>query len=239
MMHFNLYYVCLLLSPRLTCFTVSFTGGTGRRGSELWKLYSIGLGPENNLTSTCSNNRHWRSGIETQQHAIKPTNKLWRTNTEHSFPDTHYMHMSYKNKSTAIDTHIQQTQESSAEAHTETYSYTNIDKLTSQILVLMDTDPWLVYIQPCQDRRDLRTFLMIKMMVTQTPVPISIPPTICWVSSVRYLLPRNRLVFKWKTLRLECGDQPFQTATKKSFDPFAGQHNNTFKEFRNRMSLWV
>lgn len=31
---------------------MSFTEGTGNRGSELWKLYSIGLGPENNFTNT-------------------------------------------------------------------------------------------------------------------------------------------------------------------------------------------
>lgn len=64
---------------------MSVTGGTGRRGNELWKLYSIGLGPENNFTSTCSDNRHQTSGMKTKQHGIKPINKLWRTNTVHSF----------------------------------------------------------------------------------------------------------------------------------------------------------
>lgn len=35
---------------------VSFTEGTGNRGSELWKLYSIGFGPENNFTNTWGDN---------------------------------------------------------------------------------------------------------------------------------------------------------------------------------------
>jgi hypothetical protein len=36
-----------------TLLQVSLTGGTGSRGSELWKLYSIGFLPENNLTNNC------------------------------------------------------------------------------------------------------------------------------------------------------------------------------------------
>jgi len=35
-----------------TLLTVSLTAGTGNRGSDVWKLYNMGLRPEKSLTST-------------------------------------------------------------------------------------------------------------------------------------------------------------------------------------------
>lgn len=40
-----------VLEAKITLEQVSLTEGTGRRGSEFWKLYSIGFLPENTFTN--------------------------------------------------------------------------------------------------------------------------------------------------------------------------------------------
>lgn len=60
--------------------------------------------------------------------------------------------------------------------------------LTIHAREVQDIDPWRSYIQPCHDNRLFRTFLMIMMIVTHSPVPTITPPTILWVSVERYRL---------------------------------------------------
>lgn len=40
------------IEAKITLLHVSLTAGTGRRGSEFWKLYSIGFLPENTFTNS-------------------------------------------------------------------------------------------------------------------------------------------------------------------------------------------
>lgn len=54
--------------------------------------------------------------------------------------------------------------------------------LTNHTRVDQETEPWRACIQPCHDSRHLRTFLMIMMMLTHSPVPTRTPPTILWLS---------------------------------------------------------
>lgn len=64
--------------------------------------------------------------------------------------------------------------------------------LTIHAREVQDIDPWRSYIHPCHDNRLFRTFLMIMMIVTHSPVPTITPPTILWVSVERYRLVKER-----------------------------------------------
>lgn len=60
--------------------------------------------------------------------------------------------------------------------------------LTIHRRVDQDTEPCRACIQPCHDNRHLRTFLIIMIMVTHSPVPTRTPPTILWLSVDMYRL---------------------------------------------------
>lgn len=54
--------------------------------------------------------------------------------------------------------------------------------LTNHARVDQEMEPWRACIHPCHDNRHLRTFLIIMMMDTHSPVPTRTPPTILWLS---------------------------------------------------------
>lgn len=67
---------------------------------------------------------------------------------------------------------------------TEQHNYS----LTIHRRVDQDTEPWRACIQPCHDNRHFRTFLIIMIMETHSPVPTRTPPTIFWLSVDIYRL---------------------------------------------------